>query len=142
MSRKILDLARDQQEEIAKEVGKSWAEEDDEDEQQGEPYVYLLLLRGWNVTLMPKRSRRPRQVIDTSDEEEGGDEDEGGEYSGGEDLNAEFVSLHYAHSRLQGMDRAKIRTSTQRITLRLIHLLWGLKLDLDHARLPISSLTR
>jgi hypothetical protein len=37
MSRKILDLARDQQEEIAKEVGRDWAEEDDEDEQKGEP---------------------------------------------------------------------------------------------------------
>jgi essential nuclear protein 1 len=40
MSRKILDLARDQQEEIAKEVGQSWADEDD-DEPQGEPYVFL-----------------------------------------------------------------------------------------------------
>jgi len=39
MSRKILDLARDQQEEIAKEVGQSWADEDD-DEPQGEPYVF------------------------------------------------------------------------------------------------------
>jgi hypothetical protein len=37
MSKKILDLARDQQEEIAKEVGQSWADEDDEP--QGEPYV-------------------------------------------------------------------------------------------------------
>ena len=35
------------------------------------------------------RSRRPRQVIDDSDEEE---VDEEGEYSGGEDLNAEFVN--------------------------------------------------
>jgi hypothetical protein len=35
------------------------------------------------------RSRRPRQVIDSDDEEE---VDEDGEYSGGEDLNAEFVS--------------------------------------------------
>lgn len=35
------------------------------------------------------RSRRPRQVIDDSDDEE---VDEEGEYSGGEDLNAEFVS--------------------------------------------------
>jgi essential nuclear protein 1 len=43
MSRKILDLARDQQEEIAKEVGQSWADEDD-DEPQGEPYVSLLVL--------------------------------------------------------------------------------------------------
>lgn len=104
--------------------------------------TFIFCSRGWNGTLIPHRSRRPRQVIDTSDEEEGGDEDEGGEYSGGEDLNAEFVSLHYAHSRVQGMDRAEIRTSTQRITLRLIHLLWGLKLDLDHVRSPISSLTR
>lgn len=39
MSKKILDLARDQQEEIAKEAGKRWAEDDDEEEQQGEPYV-------------------------------------------------------------------------------------------------------
>lgn len=38
MSKKILDLARDQQEEIAKEVGQSWADEDD-DEPQGEPCV-------------------------------------------------------------------------------------------------------
>lgn len=35
------------------------------------------------------RSRRPRQVIDDSDDEE---VDEEGEYSGGEDLNADFVS--------------------------------------------------
>jgi hypothetical protein len=40
MSRKILDLARDQQEEIEKEAGKRWAEDDDEDDEpQGEPYV-------------------------------------------------------------------------------------------------------
>jgi len=37
MSKKILDLARDQQEEIAKEVGQRWADEDDEP--QGEPCV-------------------------------------------------------------------------------------------------------
>ena len=40
MSKKILDLARDQQEEIAKEVGRDWADEDDEP--QGEPYVFQL----------------------------------------------------------------------------------------------------
>lgn len=45
MSKKILDLARDQQEEIAKEVGQSWADEDD-DEPQGEPYVLLNSMRG------------------------------------------------------------------------------------------------
>lgn len=41
MSRKILDLARDQQEEIEKEAGKRWAEDDEDDEPQGEPYVPL-----------------------------------------------------------------------------------------------------
>ena len=35
------------------------------------------------------RSRRPRQVIDDSDDEQA---DEEGEFSGGEDLDAEFVS--------------------------------------------------
>ena len=35
------------------------------------------------------RSRRPRQVIDDSDDEQ---VDEEGEFSGGEDLDAEFVS--------------------------------------------------
>jgi len=44
MSKKILDLARDQQEEIAKEVGQSWADEDDEP--QGEPYVAVYCKRG------------------------------------------------------------------------------------------------
>ena len=44
MSRKILDLARDQQEEIEKEAGKRWAEDDEEEEEetQGEPYVTAL----------------------------------------------------------------------------------------------------
>lgn len=43
MSKKILDLARDQQEEIAKEAGKRWVEEDeDDDESQGEPCVLHL----------------------------------------------------------------------------------------------------
>jgi hypothetical protein len=37
------------------------------------------------------RSRRPRQVIDDSDSDRE-EVDEEGEYSGGEDLNAEFVS--------------------------------------------------
>jgi len=85
MSRKILDLARDQQEEIAKEVGQSWADEDD-DEPQGEPCVFSSTLRG---RMLISRSRRPRQVIDDSDDEQ---VDEEGEFSGGEDLDAEFVS--------------------------------------------------
>jgi len=85
MSRKILDLARDQQEEIAKEVGQSWADEDD-DEPQGEPYVSSTTLH--ELVLMD-RSRRPRQVIDDSDDEQ---VDEEGEFSGGEDLDAEFAS--------------------------------------------------
>jgi len=85
MSRKILDLARDQQEEIAKEVGQSWADEDD-DEPQGEPYVFSATLRDG---VLISRSRRPRQVIDDSDDEQ---VDEEGEFSGGEDLDAEFVS--------------------------------------------------
>jgi hypothetical protein len=38
------------------------------------------------------RSRRPRQVIDDSDSDRE-EVDEEGEYSGGEDLNAEFVSM-------------------------------------------------
>jgi hypothetical protein len=37
MSRKILDLARDQQEEIARELGEE--EWEDEEEQQAEPWV-------------------------------------------------------------------------------------------------------
>jgi essential nuclear protein 1 len=85
MSRKILDLARDQQEEIAKEVGQSWADEDD-DEPQGEPYVFSASSRDGMLMI---RSRRPRQVIDDSDDEQ---VDEEGEFSGGEDLDAEFVS--------------------------------------------------
>jgi essential nuclear protein 1 len=85
MSRKILDLARDQQEEIAKEVGQSWADEDD-DEPQGEPYVFSTSSRDG---MLMSRSRRPRQVIDDSDDEQ---VEEEGEFSGGEDLDAEFVS--------------------------------------------------
>jgi essential nuclear protein 1 len=85
MSRKILDLARDQQEEIAKEVGQSWADEDD-DEPQGEPCVISASPRDGMLII---RSRRPRQVIDDSDDEQ---VDEEGEFSGGEDLDAEFVS--------------------------------------------------
>lgn len=36
MSKKILDLARDQQEEIARELGEEQWEDDDEDENPGE----------------------------------------------------------------------------------------------------------
>jgi essential nuclear protein 1 len=89
MSRKILDLARDQQEEIAKEVGQSWADEDD-DEPQGEPSVFLA--SPYESKLIG-RSRRPRQVIDDSDDEQ---VEEEGEFSGGEDLDAEFVSTTYS----------------------------------------------
>ena len=39
--------------------------------------------------MLMTRSRRPRQVIDDSDDEQ---VDEEGEFSGGEDLDAEFVS--------------------------------------------------
>jgi hypothetical protein len=38
------------------------------------------------------RSRRPRQVIDDSDDEQVAEE---GEFSGGEDLDAEFVSITF-----------------------------------------------
>lgn len=42
--------------------------------------------------LISFRSRRPRQVVDDSDEDEDEEEDdEEAGYSGGEDLNAEFV---------------------------------------------------
>jgi len=101
MSRKILDLARDQQEEIAKEVGQSWADEDD-DEPQGEPCVFSSTLRG---RMLISRSRRPRQVIDDSDDEQ---VDEEGEFSGGEDLDAEFVST--TPSTRDEADRAEHRS--------------------------------
>jgi hypothetical protein len=42
--------------------------------------------------MLISRSRRPRQVIDDSDDEQ---VDEEGEFSGGEDLDAEFVSPAY-----------------------------------------------
>lgn len=58
------------------------------------------------------RSRRPRQVIDSSDDEE---LDEEGEYSGGEDINAEFVSPLRPSKEEASTDG---RTLIQRITRR------------------------
>jgi hypothetical protein len=39
MSKKILDLARDQQEEIARELGEEEWEDDEDEEERGEPSV-------------------------------------------------------------------------------------------------------
>ncbi|KAK1925808.1 Bystin-domain-containing protein [Papiliotrema laurentii] len=65
MSKKILDLARDQQEEIARELGEEEWDEEDEEEDQGEP------------------STRPRQMqVDSDDEDDDVDE---GSVSGGEE---------------------------------------------------------
>ena len=70
MSKKILDLARDQQEEIAQELGEEqWDDDEDEDEGRAGP------------------STRTRRADDSDDDEE---IDEGGSVSGGEEY-AELV---------------------------------------------------
>lgn len=54
---------------------------------KGNRMSFSATLRG---RMLISRSRRPRQVIDDSDDEQ---VDEEGEFSGGEDLDAEFVSI-------------------------------------------------
>lgn len=94
MSRKILDLAREQQDEIADELGEGDDWEDDDDEDEAEP------------------STRPRQSrpIDSDDEDEMSD----GDVSGGEE-EAELVSEVTNVPNSSNLARS---TSTPRTTRR------------------------
>ncbi|KAL0255766.1 hypothetical protein I308_100573 [Cryptococcus tetragattii IND107] len=85
MSKKILDLARDQQEEVARELGQDddW---EDEEEAEAEP------------------SRRPRDIAQIASDDEEEEEFSDGEISGGE----EYAELHIDpadHATLDALNR-------------------------------------
>ncbi|WVQ80698.1 hypothetical protein IAT38_002803 [Cryptococcus sp. DSM 104549] len=84
MSKKILDLARDQQNEVARELGEEpW---DDEEEEEAEP------------------SRRPREIAEVpSDDEDAGDISDG-DVSGGEEY-AELQIDPADHATLDALNR-------------------------------------
>ena len=84
MSRKILDLARDQQEEIARELDEDEEEVDEED--HGGPYVKVSRVRTRTLKKF-NRSTRHRPVETLSEDEDLAQEDEVDEE------DAELVSL-------------------------------------------------